>query len=102
MNETSPDSSPSRYQNWLTGWKEPSETLRNGILVLAVLIGGGWTLYTFVRLKEAERADMELSRAMSRLNRSIEARQLDLPADGGFTIQANLTMTNIGMQPIQI
>jgi hypothetical protein len=45
---------------------------------------------------------MELSRAMSRLNLRIEARQLDFPADGGFTIQANVTMTNIGMQPIQI
>jgi hypothetical protein len=86
----------------LTDWKDFAETFEHFAVALGVLIGGGWTLYTFVRLKAVAKAKLEFEEKIRELHESayleakIDAKQINIESEAGYYISAVVTITNVG------
>ena len=74
----------------LIEWKDLAETVEHFAVALGVLIGGGWTLYTFVRLKMIAKAKLELEEKIRELHESafleakINAQQVNIEPEAGY------------------
>jgi hypothetical protein len=51
-----------RLASWIGSWKDAASTFQSLTLGTAVLIGGLWGAYTFSKLQQARRAEIEISR----------------------------------------
>lgn len=84
-------------------------------IVLGVLIGGAWALYTFLALRTREKADAELhqfelrKRELERVNREqgvinieIKAEQVANPTDPGHSIKIDIEVKNSGNRNVKI
>lgn len=86
----------------LTQWKDLSETAEHLMVALGVLIGGGWTLYTFIRLKMVANARLKLEEKIEELHKSavldatISARQIAVGTETDFYISALVSIINVG------
>ena len=68
--------------------------IQSWVFSFAVLVGGGWTLYTFVTLDMAKRAEKELF-AQAQVNVDVSARQ-EIRENGDPCIVASVKVTNAG------
>ena len=57
----------------LAQWKDLAETADHLAVALAVLIGGGWTLYTFIRLKLVANAKLEVEQKEKTIAEKLKA-----------------------------
>jgi hypothetical protein len=93
----------------LNDWKDLAETADHLVVALAVLIGGGWTLYTFHRLRLVANAMLELKakektieekeKALHEsavLEATISAHQIFVGEETNFYISAIASVVNIG------
>jgi hypothetical protein len=79
-------------------FKDLSAAVQNCVVSLAVLIGGGWTLYKFVATHETERASRELFQ-QAQLLIKVSASEMVL-ADGGHCIASTVAVTNSGTRNV--
>lgn len=88
------------------GHKALSEAIKNYVVALGILIGGGWTVYEFAMLERAERSQLERALAETKLARErlqlLQYRlNLTLETDvianeaGGFLILGEVKMENV-------
>lgn len=88
------------------GHKAISETIRNYVVALAVIVGGGWTVFEFASLERIERTRIERALAETELEQArrqlLQNRlELRLGADakavepGAFLILGELSMENV-------
>jgi hypothetical protein len=74
-------------------------------LVLAIAIGGGWTIYTFRSLNQAQMAEAQLRAQLKALkekrtvNITIKPSQIEVPNDETRYILAMVEITNVGNHP---
>lgn len=93
------------------GFKNLTSGIRNIVIIVAVILGGAWTAYTFRALGARERArferdkaefDLEVEKAMQArqanfgLDVSVEAKQEQSPDNIGYYIAALVKITNKG------
>ena len=82
--------------------KTVAEIAQNAAVALAVVVGGGWTLYTFFRLGLVAKAEAELEEKMKALHESavldvtISAEQLSIKGDDAFYISSVASIVNVG------
>jgi len=75
-------------------FKNLASGMQSWIVSVAVLVGGGWTFYTFVALDMAKRAEKELF-AQAQVNIKIAAREEDL-GNGRSCVVAIVEVANAG------
>lgn len=75
-------------------FKNLAAGIQSWVFSLALLVGGGWTLYTFVTLDLAKRAEKELF-AQAQVNVDVAARQ-EFRENGDPCIVATVKVTNAG------
>jgi hypothetical protein len=100
----------------LNDWKDLVDIIKNATVSMAVLIGGGWTLYRFHRLRHIANAEAELRakvadlkvKEMDYISRRealhksavlearISAEQMDVHGAEGLYISAVVSIKNIG------
>jgi len=85
--ETKAKSSHESFKNFATG-------VQNWVIAVAVVVGGAWTLYTFVTLDMQGRAERELFR-QAQLKIEIDAAQ-ESPEGADQCIAAIVRITNTG------
>lgn len=72
------------------------------VLAIAIVIGGGWTIFTFQRLRQSEMAEAKLRAELNELrekrviNIVIKASQTIVPHDTTRYIRAIVEITNVG------
>jgi hypothetical protein len=76
------------------GFKNLAAGIQSWIISIAVLVGGGWTLYTFVVLEATKRAEKELF-TQAQVNIKVHARQEALES-GEPCMVAIVEVTNTG------
>lgn len=74
------------------------EMADNAATVIAVLVGGGWALYTYYSLYQPDVAEAQASRRFSRLGIEIDASTQNTPE--GTCIFATACIENIGTRPV--
>jgi hypothetical protein len=75
-------------------FKNLAAGVQSWVLTIAVLVGGGWTLWTFRTLQVEERAKKELF-AQAQINVDVTAKE-ELVPSGSSVITATVKVTNTG------
>jgi hypothetical protein len=75
-------------------FKDLAAGIQSWIISIAVLVGGGWTLYTFVALEMTKRAEKELF-GQAQVNIKIAAKQEEIES-GEPCVVAIVELTNAG------
>jgi hypothetical protein len=96
-------------------FKDIAAGIQSYAIVVGVLIGGLWALYTFISLRTKEKAAAELhqfelrERDFERINREqgvinieIDAEQVSIPNDSGRNIKVNIQVKNLGNRNLKI
>jgi hypothetical protein len=88
------------------GFKDLSAAFQNCVVSIAVLVGGGWTLYRFIATHEVERAQNEVERAKFASAKEtgsllIKVNPTDVVLDDGKHCIASIVgITNNGMRDV--
>lgn len=82
-----------------------ASAIQNIAVTLAVVIGGGWTLYTFIQLRTIDKAKAELRKlqheqAVVAIN--VDAKQLDRYDGDGYVISGVAVISNKGNRNTRI
>ncbi len=82
--------------------KNIAAAVQSGVITLSVIVGAGWTLYTFKALRMRYKAEAEIRKleletdVQGVVDVEVKAEQVSLPNDTGTSIKIGVQLKNVG------